>query len=91
VGGADAVARAQCIADCRCSKEAAAKEVALRWSALTRPVAYASGASIVAGYLAVPSGATEKSHCTCLTEVYRIVTFVDYSFFIYHFFRNASF
>jgi len=59
VGGADAVARAQCIADCRCSKEAAAKEVALRWSALTRPVAYASGASIVAGYLAVPSGATE--------------------------------
>lgn len=26
---------------------AAAKEVALRWSALTRPVAYASGASIV--------------------------------------------
>jgi len=32
---------------------AAAKEVALRWSALTRPVAYASGASIVPGYLSL--------------------------------------
>lgn len=49
----------------RNSSGAAAKEVALRWSALTRPVAYASGASIVGRVSRSP----ERRHESCTAPV----------------------
>jgi len=64
-------------------KGAAAKEVALRWSALTRPVAYASGAIIVAGYLAVPSGATEVALILSYRSLSFGATFLNYLSIIY--------
>lgn len=68
VGGADAVGSTM---HCRLQVQrngAAAKEVALRWSALTRPVAHASGAS------SRVSRSPERRHgsyTACLTELYR--------------------
>lgn len=88
------VERMQQGAQCRLQVQrngAAAKEAALRWSALTRPVAYASGASIAAGHLAVPRGATEVTLHLSYRGLSFGATFVNYLCTIYHFFMNVAF
>lgn len=68
----------------------AVKEVALRWSALTRPVAHASGTLVDVSIL--DPDRRHRNRTIYLAELYRfpVVTFVKYLFLIYHFVKNAA-